>query len=151
LDWSAALSALTDATSLITLGRGPTLAIAREAALKFKETCELPTEPFSGAEFMHGPVSLVDTHYPVLMFMPTDAAAKGLAELATDLRGKGAAVFVTGAGSPPGNLPALLPDHPDADAICLIQSLYGLLIGLADRRGTNIDEPRHLRKVTRTR
>jgi glutamine---fructose-6-phosphate transaminase (isomerizing) len=151
LDWSASLGPLTEATSLLTLGRGPTLAIAREAALKFKETCDLPAEPFSGAEFMHGPVSLVDTHYPVLIFMPTDAAAKALPELAADLRSKGASVFVTGTDAASGSLPALPPEHPDADAICLIQSLYGLLVGLAVRRGTDIDQPRHLRKVTRTR
>jgi glucosamine--fructose-6-phosphate aminotransferase (isomerizing) len=82
------------------------------------------------------------------MFMPTDAAAKGLGEMAADLRNKGASVFVTGEA---GGLPALAPEHPDADAICLIQSLYGLLVPLAARRGTNIDQPRHLRKVTRTR
>jgi glutamine---fructose-6-phosphate transaminase (isomerizing) len=151
LDWSAALDALTEATSLLTVGRGPTLAIAREAALKFKETCDLPAEPFSGAEFMHGPVSLVDTHYPVLIFTPTDAAAQGLAELASDLRGKGAMVFATGTGAAAGTLRTVPPEHPDADAICLIQSLYGLLVGLGDRRGTDIDQPRHLRKVTRTR
>lgn len=148
LNWSGALAALAEATSLLTIGRGPTLAIAREAALKFKETCDLPAEPFSSAEFMHGPLSLIDAHYPVLIFAPTDAAAKGLAELAADLRGKGAAVFVTGAAD---GLPALAPDHPDADAICLIQSLYGLLVELAGRRGTDADSPRHLRKVTRTR
>jgi glucosamine--fructose-6-phosphate aminotransferase (isomerizing) len=151
LDWTEALAALSKATSLITLGRGPTLAIAREAALKFKETCNLPTEPFSGAEFMHGPVSLVDTHYPVLIFMPTDAAAKGLAELAADLRDKGASVFVSGTVRADSVLPALAAEHPDADAICLIQSLYGLLVRLAERRGTDVDQPRHLRKVTRTR
>ena len=148
LDWSPALPALVAATSLITLGRGPTLAIAREAALKFKETCELPAEPFSGAEFMHGPVSLVEPDFPVLMFKPTDEASKGLNELAADLRRKGASVFVTGEA---GGLPALPATHPDADAICLIQSLYGLLVPLAGRRGTNVDQPRHLRKVTRTR
>jgi len=38
LDWSPALQALGEATSLVNLGRGPTLAIAREAALKLKET-----------------------------------------------------------------------------------------------------------------
>ena len=151
LDWSVALDALAEATSLLTLGRGPTLAIARESALKFKETCDLPAEPFSGAEFMHGPVSLVDTHYPVLIFMPTDAAAKGLSDLAADLRGKGASVFVADNAAAPGHLPALPSEHPDADAVCLIQSLYGLLVGLAERRGTDIDQPRHLRKVTRTR
>jgi glucosamine--fructose-6-phosphate aminotransferase (isomerizing) len=147
-DWSALSEGLVHARNLFVVGRGYGLGIALEAALKFKETCDLPAEPFSGAEFMHGPVSLVDTHYPVLIFMPTDAAAKGLDELAADLRGKGGSVFVTGAS---GGLPAVAPEHPDADAICLIQSLYGLLVELAGRRGTNVDEPRHLRKVTRTR
>lgn len=151
LDWSAALGALSKATSLLTLGRGPTLAIAREAALKFKETCDLPAEAFSSAEFQHGPVSLVANHYPVIIFPPTDAAAKGLLELAADIRGKGAAVFITCHGGTAGSLPALAPDHADTDAICLIQSLYGLLVRLAERRGTNVDQPRHLRKVTRTR
>src|SRR5581483_4922255 len=51
LDWSAAQDAMADAASLVTIGRGPTLAIAREAALKLKEVANLPAEAFSGAEF----------------------------------------------------------------------------------------------------
>jgi glucosamine--fructose-6-phosphate aminotransferase (isomerizing) len=152
LDWSSGLPVLTQAQSLVTIGRGPTLAIAREASLKFKETCDLHAEAFSGAEFLHGPVALVSLRYPILMFMPTDAAAAGLRELAGDLRRKGAAVFVTEADlSGEGSLPALRPDHPDADAVCLIQSFYGLVVRLAERRGTNVNRPRHLQKVTRTR
>jgi glutamine---fructose-6-phosphate transaminase (isomerizing) len=152
LDWSAALNVLTKTESLVAIGRGPTLAIAREASLKFKETCNLHAEAFSGAEFLHGPVALVSTLYPIVMFMPTDAAAAGLRELAADLRRKGAAVFVTEADEgQEGRLPALAPDHPDADAVCLIQSFYGLIVGLAERRGTNVNQPRHLQKVTRTR
>ena len=56
--------------SLITIGRGPTLAIAREAALKLKELCDLHAEAFSGAEFQHGPMALVSTRYPIVLFMP---------------------------------------------------------------------------------
>jgi glucosamine--fructose-6-phosphate aminotransferase (isomerizing) len=48
-------------------------------------------------------------------------------------------------------LPALTPDHPDADAVCLIQTFYALAIRLAQSRGINVDLPRHLQKVTRTR
>ena len=51
----------------------------------------------------------------------------------------------------PGRLPALAPDQADADAICLIQSFYAFLVGLAARRGADIERPRHLQKVTRTR
>src|SRR5438046_191272 len=38
-DWSAALRIFASNISLVTIGRGPTLAIAREAALKLKEVC----------------------------------------------------------------------------------------------------------------
>jgi glucosamine--fructose-6-phosphate aminotransferase (isomerizing) len=152
IDWSSALGALAEASSLITIGRGPTLAIAREAALKLKEVCDLHAEAFSGAEFRHGPVALVSRRYPILLFTPTDEAATGLPELAADLRRKGAALFVTGDSAPAaGLLPALAPDHPDTDAVCLIQSFYALAIRVAAQRGMDVEAPRHLQKVTRTR
>lgn len=152
LDWSTALDTLSDADSLVTIGRGPTLAIAREAALKLKETCNLHAEAFSGAEFLHGPVSLVSWDYPILMFVPEDKVAPGLRALAEDLRTKGAAVLMADAGSTgPNQLPTLAPDHPDVDAICLIQSFYAMAVRQAERRGIDVDRPRHLQKVTRTR
>jgi glucosamine--fructose-6-phosphate aminotransferase (isomerizing) len=152
LDWHEALAALGRAESLITIGRGPTLAIAREAALKLKETCELHAEAFSAAEFRHGPIALVSNAFPVLAFSPGDEACASLLALVADLRGKGACVLVAEAGSAQsGRLPVLAADHPDADAICMIQSFYALLVRLAAQRGTDADQPRHLQKVTRTR
>ena len=152
LDWSCLLESFADAESLVAIGRGPTLAIAREAALKLKETSDLHAEPFSAAEFLHGPIALVSPRYPVLMFAPTDAAAAGMTQLATDLRAKGAAAFITSSEkSTPDRLPALPPHHPETDAICLVQSFYAMAVRLAALRGRNADRPRHLRKITRTR
>jgi glucosamine--fructose-6-phosphate aminotransferase (isomerizing) len=152
LDWSEAVDALSRTTSLVAIGRGPTLAIAREASLKLKETCNLHAEAFSGAEFLHGPVALAAARYPILMFTPTDQAAPGMRRLADDLRRKGAALLATEAGSTaPGRLRTLPPEHPEADAVCLVQSFYAMLIRLAERLGTDVDRPRHLKKVTRTR
>jgi glutamine---fructose-6-phosphate transaminase (isomerizing) len=152
LDWSAASNVLSASNSLVAIGRGPTLAIAREAALKLKETCNLHAEAFSGAEFLHGPVALVSKLYPILLFMPTDAAAVGLRELAADLRRKGARVFVAASDDAGGELlPTVPPDHPETDAVCLIQSFYALVVLLAHQRGIDINRPRHLQKVTRTR
>ena len=75
-----------------------------------------------------------------------------LAELEADLRRKRASVLTTAnGGGVSGQLPALAPDHPDTDAVCLIQSLYALAIRLAQHRGIDVDQPRHLRKITRTR
>lgn len=152
LDWSEALDPLAKANSLVAIGRGPTLAIAREAALKLKETCALHAEAFSSAEFRHGPIALVSSTYPILVFTPTDKSAYGFADFVTDLRRKGACVLVAESGEKmPGRLPALVPDQADADAICLIQSFYTFLVSLAARRGADIERPRHLQKVTRTR
>jgi glutamine---fructose-6-phosphate transaminase (isomerizing) len=152
LDWAPALKFSRKAKSLLTIGRGPTLAIAREAALKLKETSNIHAEAFSGAEFLHGPITLVEASYPVLMFTPTDQAAAGMRLLAAKLRRKNANVFITDHGRRrPGVLPALAPDHPDTDAVCLIQSFYPMAIRLAQTRGMDVDRPRHLQKVTRTR
>ena len=160
LDWSLALDGLVEADSLITIGRGPTLAIAREAALKLKEIANRHAEAFSGAEFLHGPVALVEPRYPVLMFMPDDEAAEGLLRLAADLAGKGAALFIAGAPRDKRQqdkrtgmqlLPTLIPDHPETDAVCLIQSFYAMMVRLAERLGIDPERPRHLQKVTRTR
>ena len=151
LDWKAALGPLAAATTLVAIGRGPTLAIAREAALKLKETCALHAEAFSGAEFRHGPIALVSSAFPVLMLAPTDESTLGFADLAADLRYAGAEVLIAGADDASTALPTLAPDQPDADAICLIQSFYAFLLRLAEARGVNVDKPRHLQKVTRTR
>lgn len=157
LDWSAALRPLVGASSVVTIGRGPTLAIAREAALKLKETCGLPAEAFSSAEFRHGPIALVSSAYPVMVFAPTDESGAGLHELVTDLGRKGASVLLAQPEEARRDisrrvlLPALAAEQAEADAICLIQSFYSLLVGLAERRGADIDAPPHLQKVTRTR
>jgi glucosamine--fructose-6-phosphate aminotransferase (isomerizing) len=153
LDWSRAVETVASANSLVTLGRGPTLAIALEAALKLKEVCNLHAEAYSGAEFQHGPIALVSSGYPILIFSPGDKSAEPLTALAADLCGKGAAVFTTGRQDCPGalRLPVLQADQPEADAVCLIQSFYGLAIHLAAHRGIDVDQPRNLQKVTRTR
>ena len=148
LDWSAALDVLAPATSLITIGRGPTLAVASEAALKLKEVANLHAEAFSGAEFRHGPMALVAIRYPIFVLMPSDAAEAGMRRLVADLGSKGAALIVAGPG---GSLPVLAPDHPASDAVCLIQGFYAMLVRLAARLGIDPDRPRHLQKVTRTR
>ena len=151
LDWSEALAPLTAATALVAIGRGPTLAIAREAALKLQETCTVHAEAFSSAEFRHGPFALVSGALPVLMFTPTDASAAGFSDLTADLQRAGARLLIAGADDTEARLPTLAPDQADADAVCLIQSFYALLPRLAERRGVNVDRPRHLQKVTRTR
>ena len=99
LDWEQAVEALTESVSLAAIGRGPTLAIAREGALKLKEVCNIHAEAFSGAEFRHGPLALVTRAYPVMVFAARDGTAAGLRLLAENLRQKQAMLLFADPGA----------------------------------------------------
>ena len=73
-DWPELCGALKKRESLFVLGRGPSYAMSNEAALKFKETCQIHAESYSSAEVLHGPVSIVEPGYPVLVLASRDAA-----------------------------------------------------------------------------
>ena len=73
-DWPTLRHALDDRESLFVLGRGPSYAMSNEAALKFKETCQIHAESYSSAEVLHGPVSIVEPGYPVLVLASRDAS-----------------------------------------------------------------------------
>ncbi|WP_050526604.1 SIS domain-containing protein [Pseudorhodobacter aquimaris] len=150
-DWSALGAQIASRPSLYCLGRGPASAIADEAALKFKETCQLHAESFSSAEVLHGPVSIVDRGFPVLAFAAVDAAEQSVADVADAMAAKGAAVFVTSdkAGQATA-LPCARTAHPLTDPVSLVVSFYAMVEQLAVARGINPDAPRHLKKVTET-
>jgi glutamine---fructose-6-phosphate transaminase (isomerizing) len=150
-DWSAALPALTEATSLYVIGRGPGLAIAQEAALKFKETCGLHAEAVSAAELRHGPMALVRAGFPLLLFAQQDESHAGVEHLAGELVAHGAQVLLAGARVAGATTLPLVPAHPVIEPLLLAQSFYRLANALALARGRDPDRPPHLHKVTETR
>jgi glucosamine--fructose-6-phosphate aminotransferase (isomerizing) len=142
LRWSEAEDRLSVSHSSFVLGRGPSLPMALEASLKLKETAGLHAEAYSAAEVLHGPMELVTTGFPVLVFSPKDKALATTQETARQLSEVGAHVMT--------------PDHvatrhPLLDPISLIQTFYGSAERIARRRGRNPDKPRLLKKVTETR
>jgi glucosamine--fructose-6-phosphate aminotransferase (isomerizing) len=150
-DWSPALEILRQADRLFVIGRGLGLPVAMEAALKFKETCGIQAEAFSGAEVQHGPMRLIEEGYPLLVFAPRGPAQAGLLDLARAMRERGARVLLA---APPGtaqaNLPLVQGALPELDPVCAIQSFYPMVEALARARGNDPDRPPHLKKVTRT-
>ena len=150
-DWSPLLEALDGHQSLYVLGRGPSLAIASEAALKFKETCGIHAEAYSAAEVMHGPVRIVEGGFPLLVLAARDAAEPSVAGVADKLAAQGAVTFVTSSRvSAARHLPFAVSGHPLTDALVLIASFYGFVEALSRRRGFDPDKPPHLKKVTET-
>ncbi len=151
MDWSAGVEALKDVNRLFVIGRGTGLPVAMEAALKFKETCGIQAEAFSGAEVKHGPMALIDEGYPLLIFAPRGPAQAGLLALAEEMRARGAIVLLAApAGTPGANLPLVETASVELDPISVIQSFYPMVEALSRARGRNPDEPRFLNKVTRT-
>jgi glucosamine--fructose-6-phosphate aminotransferase (isomerizing) len=88
-DWMGIAGELTEGNSLFILGRGPSFAIANEAALKFKETCAMHAESYSAAEVMHGPLALVRPGFPVLALAARDASEPSIAQAAEIGRASG--------------------------------------------------------------
>ncbi|WP_460082025.1 SIS domain-containing protein [Pseudomonas sp. H3_H05] len=150
-DWSAAVEALRDCQRLMVIGRGAGFAIAQEAALKFKETSAIQAEAFSSAEVRHGPMALIDEHYPLLVFAPRGAEQAGVLSLAADMRQRGARVLLAAPDDiAERDLTLVRAEHPALDPILAIQSFYRMAASLAEARGLDPDQPRHLSKVTRT-
>ncbi|NWE13515.1 SIS domain-containing protein [Pseudomonas yamanorum] len=150
-DWSVAVDALRDCQQLMVIGRGAGFAIAQEAALKLKETSAIQAEAFSSAEVRHGPMALIDDNYPLLVFAPRGAEQAGLLSLAADMRQRGARVLLAAPDDiAERDLTLSRAEHPALDPILAIQSFYVMAAGLAEARGMDPDQPRHLSKVTRT-
>lgn len=150
-DWSAAVAALAEVDRLYVIGRGTSLAVAQEAALKLKEVCGIQAEAFSGAELRHGPMALVEQGYPLLIFAPRGPAQSGLLALADDMRSRGGRVLLAApAGVPSADLRLHGTGSEDLDPIAAVQSFYPMVEALARRRGLDADHPRHLAKITRT-
>ncbi|GHB05309.1 SIS domain-containing protein [Modicisalibacter luteus] len=151
-DWSPAIEVLRDADRLMVVGRGAGLAVAQEAALKFKETCAIQAEPFSAAEVKHGPMALIGLGYPVLVLAPPGAEQAGLLELVEWLRSVGARVLLAAdEGIAQRELTLVDARHGALQPLSVIQSFYIMTARLAAARGNDPDRPRHLKKVTRTR
>lgn len=150
-DWGNLVDDFENSQSVYVLGRGPSLAIAHEVALKFKETCAMHAEAYSAAEIMHGPIELAGRGFPVLALAARDRAEQNVAAIADDLARNGTFVHAT---SPLCRAARILPvpdaGHPLLNALVQIVPCYVFLEALSRRRGRDPDHPARLSKVTET-
>ena len=139
----------------VVVGRGFEYATAREWALKLKELGQVFADPYSAADFRHGPIALVQPGIPALVLAPEGAAATGQSDLLRDLRDRGVDTVVVadsaetralGRWSIP--IPASVPEWLRPVVSIIPAQLFALHVTVA--RGLDPDEPRYISKVTRT-
>jgi glucosamine--fructose-6-phosphate aminotransferase (isomerizing) len=160
MDWSQATTEFQKRDTTLVIGRGYGLPIAQESALKFKETARVHAEAFSGAELMHGPLTLIEKQFPLLVYAQHDASLISLLAMCKHMKSLGALVFLA-VPRQQNNLnawqeaaTALLPLpqtlHPLCDPLLAIQAFYLMMVQLTLARGFNPDTPFNLTKVTQT-
>jgi glucosamine--fructose-6-phosphate aminotransferase (isomerizing) len=152
LDWSRAVDALLDVRDMYVIGRGSTLGIAQETALKFKETCGIHAEAVSAAEVRHGPMAIIGGGFPVLILAPNDGSRASVETIAADLVERGALVLAAGCHVEAAiSLPTVPDLHPAIAPAACMMSVYKMIAALSVARGLDPDSPPYLHKVTETR
>jgi glutamine---fructose-6-phosphate transaminase (isomerizing) len=156
----AALRPLADelagADRLAVLGRGYNLATALEVGLKLMETAYVVAEARSVADFLHGPIAIVEPGFPALLLAAAGPALPELRDLAAQLRRREARVLTIGdgagalvEGAPAVGVDTGLPEELTPLSLAMAGQL--LAAALAEARGLDPDRPRGLRKITSTR
>ena len=116
-----ALGALPDVEQLTFVGRGWTVGLADEAALKLRESAQFWAESYPAMEYRHGPISIAA---PGRATWAIGAVPEGLAE---DVRATGAHF-----------------EHAERDGLAELVRVHRLCLEVSRRRGLDPDVPRHL-------
>jgi glucosamine--fructose-6-phosphate aminotransferase (isomerizing) len=153
----SAAGAHAEMRACVVLGRGFGYATAREWALKVKELAHVVADPYSAADFQHGPLALLEPGFPVLAVAPSGVAEAGMVELLDRIRTAFEVDLVVMSdrdealdlAAAPIRLPAGVPDWLMPIVSAVPAQLFAYHLAIA--KGLDPDAPRHIRKVTLTR
>ncbi|MCP4542158.1 MAG: SIS domain-containing protein [Chloroflexi bacterium] len=146
----------TYATECVVLGRGYNYSTAFEIALKLKELTYIVTEPYSSADFRHGPVAIIDRGFPAIVVAPQGQVYPDMLALTRELAAREAELITISGqdellqlAQTPLRLPVTLPEWLSPFTCIVPGQLLAMHVTLA--KGYDPDHPRGLKKVTETR
>ncbi|WP_158968685.1 glucosamine-6-phosphate deaminase NagB-II [Paraglaciecola sp. L3A3] len=127
---------------LVVLGRGFGYAVSREIALKLKEVCGIHAEAFSSAEFLHGPVTLVEKSLSIIDVAVDDESQQAHQEIMADVNSRGSCTL---------NIRLTVDNtHPRCMPLIILQRFYLDIEFIARQMRLDPDSPAGLKKVTKT-
>ncbi len=141
----------------VVLGRGFNYATAFEWALKLKELSYIIAEPYSSADFAHGPIALVESGYPVFAVAPKGKVFNSMLQMLKQLRNGISAELVVISNDKralslaqiPLSIPADVPEWLSPLVTILPAQLFAYHLTLA--KGFDTEKPRTIHKVTKTK
>ncbi len=140
----------------VVIGRGYNYATAFEIALKLKELTYTIAEPYSSADFLHGPLALIEHGFPAFVVAPSGVMLPELQEFMHTLRQREAEIIAISDDTNtlalariPLALPQSVPEWLSPITAIVPGQLFAMY--LAHVRDYDPDHPRGLRKVTETR
>ena len=139
----------------VVIGRGYNYCTAFEWALKIKELTYTVVQPYSSADFMHGPLAIIDPGFPVFVIAPSGKMIDDMRAFCATAHERGAELTVISdrremldAARIPLTLPSGVPEWLSPIVAILPGQLFAA--HLAHSRGYDPDRPRALHKVTET-
>lgn len=165
--WERTISALAstyaDARTFLYLGRGVHYAIAREGALKLKESSYLHAEGYPTGELKHGPNALVSPEVPLVVLATVDnedpesmLRYEKTVSLLYDMREQGARVLAlanAGDATIQSLASHIIHIEPVSEALLPISEVIPLQLFayfMAVNHGVDVDRPRNLSKAVTT-
>ena len=151
----AAAARIAGSDRCVVVGRGFNYATTFETALKIKELSYMHAEPYSSADFMHGPIAVVESGFPVVVVALGETMRHELAGLSNSLRDHGANLVMLSDDASLCQLadswlpvPRGLPEWLTPLVAIVPGQLLAYHLTLA--RGSDPDRPRTIHKVTLT-
>ena len=141
----------------VVLGRGFNYATAFEWALKLKELTYIIAEPYSSADFAHGPIAMVESGYPVFAVAAKGKVFNSMLEMLKRLRSDISAELVVISNDKkalsfaqvPLTIPLEMPEWL-SPLVCILPAQL-FVYHLTRAKGYNTEQPRSIRKVTETK
>ncbi len=149
-DYTTDIDSLADVNAFYFVGEGVAASVAREGALKFRETLGVAAIALETSDLLHGSIAALDDHSVVIGLAADPVGASVLAQARGAWEARGARCLCFSAGDDPDDEAALGDALHASFPLLAVLPLQLISLGLAIKAGRDADRPAGLVKVTET-
>ena len=146
-----AVKLVTEAKSVLFLGRGISSPVASEGALKLMEIAYIPCLAYPAGEMKHGPIALIEENSPIVVIAPNDGVQERTLNAIHECKARGAKIILIHEQGDPisevGDVSiAIPPTIPMLTPLLSVIPTQLIAYHAALAQGNDVDRPRNLAK-----